>query len=394
MPIVPTITALAGPFYQASTFVIIGYDFGRVVSVALTDDALNQYELPFHVDSGSSIHATIPNNFPEGSYGVLLSDIDNNASINMATDPAVVVVPNDPFADGPPQGDVPTDVLPSTTSEAAQTILQRTRMELGDYSQAFQAVVVGDGFTSLFDLPADTIDVTTTTVSLQTTQGQPPTLVDPSGYTIDPYAGTVLLDSAVADQTRLIVTGNHWQFFIDADLFLIINSAALKHTNDASSLQVWRDLDNFKHYLYSDQTVDTLRPVEYAVVALLAAYEALSIVQADAAYDIDVSTSEGTSLPRSQRFSQIAARQALLKERYDELCMQLGVGLARIEVFTLRRVSRTTGRLVPVYVDREYDDVLSPPIRTYAPRNAGLTGSGFDAPDPYAYGGTGVGGYP
>jgi hypothetical protein len=38
----------------------------------------------------------------------------------------------------------------------------------------------------------------------------------------------------------------------------------------------------------------------------------------------------------------------------------LNVGLHRIEVSTLRRESRTTGRLVPLYVPREFDDYSWP----------------------------------
>jgi hypothetical protein len=38
----------------------------------------------------------------------------------------------------------------------------------------------------------------------------------------------------------------------------------------------------------------------------------------------------------------------------------LGVGLYAIEVTNLRRVSRTTGRLVPLFREREYDDYTLP----------------------------------
>jgi hypothetical protein len=34
----------------------------------------------------------------------------------------------------------------------------------------------------------------------------------------------------------------------------------------------------------------------------------------------------------------------------------LGLGLGALEIFRLRRVSLTTGRYVPVYTDREFDD--------------------------------------
>jgi hypothetical protein len=50
----------------------------------------------------------------------------------------------------------------------------------------------------------------------------------------------------------------------------------------------------------------------------------------------------------------------LVQGRYEELCHQLGVGLDRIEMLDLRRVSRQTGRLIPLFVEKEYDDYSLP----------------------------------
>jgi hypothetical protein len=48
----------------------------------------------------------------------------------------------------------------------------------------------------------------------------------------------------------------------------------------------------------------------------------------------------------------VQARQ----EQYRELCNLLGIGLYRIDVFNLNRISKATGRLVPKYVPQEVDD--------------------------------------
>ena len=153
-------------------------------------------------------------------------------------------------------------------------------------------------------------------------------------------------------------------------------------------MQRFIDSNGFRQYLYSDATVDTIAPVEHHLVALLAAVEALEVISSDIAYDIDVSTAEGTSLPRSQRFRNIGQLIATKQMRYDDLCNKLGVGLNRIEVFTVRRVSRSNGRLVPVFVNKEYDERglgANTPLRVLTPRNKGITGEGFDQPDPRAY---------
>jgi hypothetical protein len=48
------------------------------------------------------------------------------------------------------------------------------------------------------------------------------------------------------------------------------------------------------------------------------------------------------------------------KNQYKELCSQLGIGLYKIDVFTLRRTSKTTNRYVPVYIPMEVDDRSMP----------------------------------
>ena len=45
-----------------------------------------------------------------------------------------------------------------------------------------------------------------------------------------------------------------------------------------------------------------------------------------------------------------------MTDRYQEFCGQLNVGVFRMETLQLRRTSQTTGRLVPIFEPREYDD--------------------------------------
>jgi hypothetical protein len=58
------------------------------------------------------------------------------------------------------------------------------------------------------------------------------------------------------------------------------------------------------------------------------------------------------------------------KQQYRELCSQLGIGLYKIDVFSLRRISKTTNRYVPIYLPMEVDDRSIPhraiiPIPSY-----------------------------
>ena len=53
-------------------------------------------------------------------------------------------------------------------------------------------------------------------------------------------------------------------------------------------------------------------------------------------------------------------------------CFFSSFGPYRIMVSTLRRISRTTNRYVPVYVGQEFDDRTYPPTRVYPPIDTGL----------------------
>jgi hypothetical protein len=110
-------------------------------------------------------------------------------------------------------------------------------------------------------------------------------------------------------------------------------------------------------------TLDDISDVEADLIALQAASEVLFSLLVQYSRDIDVTTPQAMHIPATQRFHQVhqmlygpGGLAAKVKEKQD----MLGVGLGRAEVGTLRRVSRTTNRLVPVYVVREYDDISRP----------------------------------
>jgi hypothetical protein len=54
------------------------------------------------------------------------------------------------------------------------------------------------------------------------------------------------------------------------------------------------------------------------------------------------------------------------REQYRELCTYLGIGMYKIDVLNLRRISKATGRYVPVYKPQEVDD-RSYPQRVHLP---------------------------
>jgi hypothetical protein len=76
--------------------------------------------------------------------------------------------------------------------------------------------------------------------------------------------------------------------------------------------------------------------------------------------DIDVSTPEGMFIPARQRYAQVLQMLGAFESEYQDKASMLGMGLGALEMLRLRRISKTTGRYVPMYRDREIDDPTRP----------------------------------
>jgi len=104
---------------------------------------------------------------------------------------------------------------------------------------------------------------------------------------------------------------------------------------------------------------------EYPVV-VYAATLALYALANDAAFDINVFAPDGVTIPRSERYQQLMQMVQARQNQYRELCSQLGIGMYKIDVFSLRRISKTTNRYVPIFQPMEVDD-RDMPERVYLP---------------------------
>jgi hypothetical protein len=222
-------------------------------------------------------------------------------------------------------------------------LISKVRTELNDQARQFTKVFIGDGVTKDFVTGYKPMDTTTLLVKDNTT-----TLANPTTYTVEPIYGTIHTAAAPVSGHTLTVTGNVYRYFTDDQLSYYVNTAILQHTNNRT--------DSFNRAI----TIDTLPEIESYPVALLATIEALWALATDAAFDINIQAPDGVTIPRAQRFSQLNAIIESRKEQYRNLCSALNIGVWRIEMGTLRRVSRTTNKLVPIYVSQEIDDSTSP----------------------------------
>jgi len=243
-------------------------------------------------------------------------------------------------------------------------IRSRVRTALGDLGDRFSLTLAGGqssyqlGYRRVSDLVVH--ELSGSTVSE----------ISPDGYELDAYDGIIRFPEPIPDNHSLLITGREHGLFTDNELDRYIDTAVKKHCYERETVERKRNEKGFIVYERTPITLENLPEIEESALVILATIEALWDLATDAATDVDVWTAEGTHLSRAQRYNQLMQHLDVLTQRYQTLCQQLNIGLNRIEVYTLRRVSYTTGRLVPIFREREYDEVgpgawpkrLLPPI--------------------------------
>lgn len=239
-----------------------------------------------------------------------------------------------------------------------QSIRERVRLELQDQATTFQSKIAYSDETNVIKLPVSVVEPAGLVVS----QGGVP-LTQGVDYTVIPKEGELQLNIVSSVGATFLVSGFHYRLFTNDDLDIFIETALLQHTHNQSPPVVLDD---------PAPIGSTVLPgVEEYLVAILASVEALWVVATDLTYDIDIMVPEGVSIPRGQRLRQVRELIDARMEEYLSLSRQLNVGLGRLVMSNLRRVSRTTNRLIPIYVPQEFDD-RTPPKRIYPKIDQGL----------------------
>lgn len=224
-----------------------------------------------------------------------------------------------------------------------EAIIERTRLEIADLRRPFYRTLTATGFARL-DLQEENIS----TLFLYPRETGIP--FDPETYRVETDTGRVFFDEPPEYGTVVIAEGESSKLFTDDEIRIFVDSAFLKHTNERMPAV----------------SMANLPPVEEHLVSILAKIEALWVLMTSAAFDINIHAPEGMFVPRAQRFEQLRALLQMTEQQYKDLCNALGVGLYTIKVGTLRRVSRQTGRLVPIFLPQEIDDTR-PAQRVYPP---------------------------
>lgn len=272
--------------------------------------------------------------------------------------------------------------------EAAE-LIRRVRRELGDPRQQFRSTMPCDGTVAWFNLPKENIDPDDFTADVISPGGSVMALEPDAGYALNSRQGQVLLAAPPAAGSTVLFTGTAYAMFSCQDMDDYLRDAITWHCAGRSIRERYRTPQGFIAYRESPMGLGNLPPMEEPLLAMRAVYNLLWVLANDAATDVNVQTAEGTVIDRGQRYRQLVSQIQELQERYDRDCAAVNGGPYRWETIRLRRVSKTTGRLVPLYKDREYDEFayptrLVPPIDARWEDNSGIPSQLY-----FGYGGIG-----
>lgn len=231
------------------------------------------------------------------------------------------------------------------------SLVGRVRTELGDLGKSFVQQFMADGTTNRFKLnysPLDGVSVRVWKNDIEISDE----------CSVEESTGVLVTDTLPDDGDEFTVNGNYFRYFTTSELTNLVTDAVSQHAG--------RDTDSTGRKI----TVDNLPFIEEYPVAIFATTMALYTLATDAAFDIDIMAPDGVNIPRSERYRQLMEMITTRQGQYRELCVQLGIGLYSIDVFSLRRISKTTNRYVPVYKPQEVDDRSFPqradlPLPTY-----------------------------
>lgn len=231
------------------------------------------------------------------------------------------------------------------------SLAERVRLELGDVGKSFVTQFVADGTTNRIKLhyaPLDghAVHVWKDGVDVSDT------------IAVEESTGVIVTPTVYEDGTEVMVSGTYYRYFTTAEIEAFVSTALEQHAHRKTD-SIGRDIN-----------IDNLPSIEEYPVALYASTLALYTLATDASFDINIFGPDGVTIPRSERYRQLMEMIQTRKDQYKELCVQLGIGMFQIEVFSMRRVSKRTNRYVPVYQPMEYNDRSHPrsadiPVPTY-----------------------------
>lgn len=231
------------------------------------------------------------------------------------------------------------------------SLSDRLRSEIGDLGKSFVWQTTASGTTNRYLVPYSPVDGANLIITVDG--------IDVStDVSVEESTGYITFDDIPDADSSIIVAGTYYRYFTNIEIEQFVCDAFAQHTANHA--------DPYGRAV----VMRTLPGLEEYPVVIYASTLALYTLATDAAFDIDITAPDGVMIPRSERYRQLMQMIESRKQQYRELCSQLGIGLYKIDVFSVRRISKTTNRYVPVYLPMEVDDKSMPqraiiPIPSY-----------------------------
>ena len=221
-----------------------------------------------------------------------------------------------------------------------EKIVEIARTYLRDYPKFFQ--VSFDAVGRTYELGNPNIEQSSLWVATYPTGGTPTEITSDTSastyYSLDDRNGIIRFNRSFSSTTKIMVEGYYYEWVLPKDLEYFAGHSIEQHTYNL------------------DTPLEQLAPIVLDTIGMGTVVETLWGLLTEYSRDIDVTTSESVHIPASQRFRMVQSMLDYWTRNYQAQARALNIGVERIEIMNLRRVSRTTGYLVPVYRARELGD--------------------------------------
>lgn len=235
-----------------------------------------------------------------------------------------------------------------------EKIMEIARTYLRDYPKFFQ--VSFDAVGRTYELGNPNIESSSLWIATYPTGGNPTEITSDTSastyYSLDDRNGIIRFNRSFSSSTKIMVEGYYYEWVLPKDLEYFAGHAIEQHTYNL------------------DTPLELVAPIVLDTIGMATVVETLWGLLTEYSRDIDVTTSESIHIPASQRFRMVQSMLDYWTRNYSQQARALNIGIERIEIMNLRRVSRTTGLLVPIYKAREVGD-YGPVERQFPEINSG-----------------------
>lgn len=232
--------------------------------------------------------------------------------------------------------------------ELTDRIAELARSYIRDFPRFFQSAF--DNVSRTYELGYPNIDKDSLYIAVYTSNVA--NELAASAFSLDTRNGVVRLTSTPNAGSRLMVEGYYYEWVSPNDMTYYAQHAIEEHVYNL----------NIPFENLSNIVINT--------IGLATVVKALWSLLGEYSRDIDVMTSESVHIPGSQRYRMVQGLLEYWQKEYDNHARALNIGIQRIEVLNLSRVSRTTNRYVPIYAAREIGD-YGPIRRVFPDRDKG-----------------------